>query len=190
MLNDIVNIIKMVIKIPLYIPHLLVYNLWGKDDEIDITSNFVTYSSLNNKCMRLLYLLATDPYFHEYYFYTIRKLKIRKLLYQNKCTFIIPRDVIIGAGLKLDHPFATILNAEKIGKNFRCKNNITIGNKNDDDNQRPIIGDNVYVGANSVIIGKIQIGDNVVIGAGSVVVKDIPNNCVIVGNPAKILRKI
>lgn len=41
---------------------------------------------------------------------------------------------------------------------------------------------------NSVIIGNIIIGNNVVIGAGSVVTKSVPDNCVVVGNPAYILR--
>lgn len=55
---------------------------------------------------------------------------------------------------------------------------------------RPKIGNNVLVGANVTIIGDITIGDNVIIGAGSVVVKNVPSNCVIVGNPAKILKTI
>ena len=52
----------------------------------------------------------------------------------------------------------------------------------------PTIGDNVSIGANVNIIGNITIGNNVEIGAGSVVVNDIPDNCVVVGNPARIIR--
>lgn len=55
-------------------------------------------------------------------------------------------------------------------------------------NGRPIIGNNVNLGANVVIIGNIHIGDNVIVGAGSVVVKDIPDNCIVAGNPARIIR--
>jgi serine acetyltransferase len=40
------------------------------------------------------------------------------------------------------------------------------------------------------VLGKISIGNNVKIGAGSVVVKDIPDNCVVVGNPAKIVKQL
>ena len=61
----------------------------------------------------------------------------------------------------------------------------TIGKKN---NARPVIGDNVTLGASVVIIGNVHIGNNVVVGAGSVVVKDVPDNCVVAGNPAKIIR--
>lgn len=52
------------------------------------------------------------------------------------------------------------------------------------------IGDNVWIGGNSVICPGVTIGSNVVIGAGSVVTKDIPDWCVAVGNPCRVLRKI
>jgi len=52
------------------------------------------------------------------------------------------------------------------------------------------IGNNVWIGANSVILPEVRIGDNVVIGAGSVVTKDIPSNSVAVGNPCKVIRGI
>lgn len=52
------------------------------------------------------------------------------------------------------------------------------------------IGNNVWVGASSVILPGVHIGDNSVIGAGSVVTKDIPANVVAVGNPCRVLREI
>ena len=52
------------------------------------------------------------------------------------------------------------------------------------------IGDNVWIGGNSVICPGVSIGSNVVIGAGSVVTKDIPSWCVAVGNPCKVIKKI
>ncbi len=51
------------------------------------------------------------------------------------------------------------------------------------------IGNNVYLGCNTVITRPVTIGDNVIIGAGSVVTKDIPSNCLVVGVPAKIIRR-
>ena len=96
----------------------------------------------------------------------------------------------IEGGLMCYHPFATVINAKSIGKNFQFRNSLTIGNKHNDNTQVPIIGDDVVVGANVVIIGNITIGDNVVIGAGSVVVKDVPSNSVVGGNPAKVIRSL
>ncbi len=52
------------------------------------------------------------------------------------------------------------------------------------------IGDNVWIGGNSVILPGITIGNNVVIGAGSVVTHDLPDNVIAAGNPCRVLRKI
>lgn len=52
------------------------------------------------------------------------------------------------------------------------------------------IGDNVWIGGNTVILPGVTIGNNVVIGAGSLVSKDLPDDVVAVGNPCRIVRKI
>ena len=52
------------------------------------------------------------------------------------------------------------------------------------------VGDNVWIGAGVQVMPGVSIGSNVVIGGGSVVVKDIPSNCVAVGNPCKVIRAI
>lgn len=52
------------------------------------------------------------------------------------------------------------------------------------------IGNNVWIGAGSVIMPGVNIGDNTVIGGGSVVTKDIPANVVAVGNPCRVMREI
>ena len=57
-------------------------------------------------------------------------------------------------------------------------------------NRDVYIGENVWIGANAVILPGVHIGKNSVIGAGSVVTKDIPENVVAVGNPCRVLREI
>lgn len=52
------------------------------------------------------------------------------------------------------------------------------------------VGDNVWIGGNSVILPGVHIGSNVVIGAGSVVTQDIPDWCLAAGNPCRVIRKI
>lgn len=54
----------------------------------------------------------------------------------------------------------------------------------------PYIGDNVMIGVGAKLLGPIQIGNNVQIGAGSIVLNDIPENCIAVGSPAKVIRKM
>ena len=104
----------------------------------------------------------------------------------------IPAGCKIGGGIIIDHGQGLVINRNVvIGENCRLRNSTTIGIKmgNDGNYKSPIIGDNVDIGANVVIIGEIEVGNNVVIGAGSVVTKSIPNNSVVVGNPARIINK-
>lgn len=85
------------------------------------------------------------------------------------------------------HPVGIVIHKDvKIGKNCRIYQNVTIGGPKN--NIVPILGDNVFVAPNSCIIGNITIGDNVTIGAGSVVVKSIPSNVIVAGNPAVVIK--
>ena len=53
-----------------------------------------------------------------------------------------------------------------------------------------VIGDNVQIGANSIVLKGVTIGNNVIIGALSLVNSDIPDNCIAVGNPCKVIKMI
>lgn len=77
----------------------------------------------------------------------------------------------------------------KIGKNCKILPNVMIGSKFANgipDAEPPVIGDNVFIGTGAVVIGRIHIGNNVIIGANSVVTRDVPENSIAVGSPAKI----
>ena len=71
-----------------------------------------------------------------------------------------------------------------IGNNCKILHGVTIGGKSNS-NRLPIIGDNVIIGANSVIIGNVKVGNNAIIGASSVVLRDVGENSIVAGNPAK-----
>ena len=49
------------------------------------------------------------------------------------------------------------------------------------------IGNDVFIGASSIVLPNVKIGNKVIVGAGSVVTKNIPDNCVVVGNPARVI---
>jgi putative colanic acid biosynthesis acetyltransferase WcaB len=99
----------------------------------------------------------------------------------------------IGPGLALFHGQATVVHeGTVIGAGCTLRQSTTIGSKARTDGTQsasPVIGDNVDIGANAVIIGGVRVGDRAAIGAGSVVVKDVPAGAVVAGNPAKVIRE-
>ena len=100
----------------------------------------------------------------------------------------------VGEGLRIYHGHSIVINHDTIiGKNCIIRQCITIGNKllaDGSNSKSPELGHNVEVGANVCIIGPVVIGDNVVIGAGSVVVKSISANSVVAGNPARVIKSL
>lgn len=105
-------------------------------------------------------------------------------------TTIIDCPDVAGGGNLFSHAYSTVLNCEHIGYGCAFLQNTTFGNKYKNGKWvRPSLEDNVSVGANVVVIGDVHIGNNVRIGAGAVVTKSIPDNCIVVGNPARIIFK-
>lgn len=102
------------------------------------------------------------------------------------CCSISNLDLLKKNGTMFPHPVGIVIGkGAVIGKNCVIYQNVTIGQEH---NALPKIGDNVQIYAGAILIGDITIGNNVMIGAGSVVTKSIPDNAVVVGNPAKIIK--
>lgn len=175
-------------------PHALIYILSSSKTKALIMSDArVINDRMSIKFYGInviLYVIYRDQYYRKMFYHRIGKRALCISWYLPGCSTFEPICKSIGEGIYLAHPSSTYLNAKSIGKNFICRQNTTIGNKCEgDNNSRPIIGDNVSIGANVCVIGDIRVGNNVIIGAGSVVVKDVPDNSVVVGNPARILMK-
>lgn len=124
------------------------------------------------------YFLKNYQHIVEYYNYKMYK----------KYNCIISGSACIEPGLSLPHPVGIIIGREvKIGKNATIYQGVTLGQKN---NKYPIVGDNVTIYAGAKIIGDVTIGNNVIVGANAVVIHDVPDNCVVAGVPAKIIKRL
>lgn len=129
-----------------------------------------------NNCGSLIHKILYGIYFLKY-----RKMSNRTGIY------IFPNTVDFG--LLLPHPgFIRVDSFVKIGKNCTILPMVLFGKKNPGLQGSIIVGDNCYVSTGVTILGPVTIGNNVTIGAGAVVTKDIPDNAVVGGVPAKIIK--
>ena len=96
----------------------------------------------------------------------------------------------IGSGVFIDHGMGVVIGeTSEIGNDVTIYQGVTLGGTGKDRGKRhPTIGNRVYLGAGSKVLGNIKIGDGVKIGAGSVVVHSVPEGCTAVGVPARVVR--
>lgn len=111
------------------------------------------------------------------------------IVLQKQNEFLFTSGGGVKGGMFPHHSFSTILLAQSVGKNCHVWQNVTVGRKYPG-GPTPIIGDDVYISAGACVLGGIIIGNNVTIGAGAVVLKDIPDNSIAVGVPAKTIQKL
>ena len=95
----------------------------------------------------------------------------------------------IGRGLRIEHIGGIVINPKAVlGCNITLLNGVLIGAENRGKRKGvPTIGNEVWIGTNSIIVGNIKIGNNVLIAPGSYVNFDVPDNSIVIGNPAKII---
>lgn len=97
----------------------------------------------------------------------------------------------IGSDFFIDHGGGVVIGeTSKIGNNVTLYQGVVLGGTTDKPSKRhPTLGDNIVVGSGAKLLGAIKIGDNVKIGANSVVIEDVPPNSVVVGIPGKIIAR-
>lgn len=184
-------ILNLIRSIPATVAFLLSKN---KNDikEDMLGCNYLIPYKKKDGVLALNFLLVMRNEFRNVFYYRIKRSNksLAKLL-----QFFYPplKDILIagniGGGFTLFHGFSSVVVVSKAGKNLSVYQQVTIGKNPKDKDAAPNIGDNVNIYAGAILMGNIKIGDNVEIGAGSVVTKDIPNDCVVVGNPARIIRR-
>lgn len=104
---------------------------------------------------------------------------------------VVPYTAKIGKDSKFAYGgIGVVIHSQSIiGEKCIIGQGVTIGRKLSPDGI-PVIGNNVYISAGSRVLGGITIGSNVIIGANSVVLHSIPDNCIVAGSPAKVMRQI
>ena len=105
-----------------------------------------------------------------------------------KYGFQIGVDASIGPGLYIGHFGSVIVNEHAvIGKNCNLAPGVVIGQQNRGEKKgAPVIGDQVWIGCNAVVVGNIKIGNNVLIAPGAYVNFDVQDNSIVIGNPGTI----
>lgn len=129
------------------------------------------------------YYKDKDKVLFLWHFFRYKRLgfKLRFTIYPNT----------IGPGFRIYHAgdFVHVGPNVKIGKNCTMLPGVVFGNKTEEPDDRPVIvGDNCYFGLGCKIFGGVRIGNNVTVGANSVVTKDISDNAVVGGVPAKVIK--
>lgn len=160
------------------------------------------YRYIGNDCnkflLQLRYILFTPGF---QYIYFLRKVQLANNITKPFWTFClklcsfkfgiqIPAKTKIALGFRIVHFGTIVINPDAIiGKNFNISQGCLIGNASGKRQGTPIIGDNVCMNANSIIVGNVTIGNNVLIAPGAFINFDVPDNSIVIGNPGKIIQK-
>ena len=112
-------------------------------------------------------------------------------VYRRKNHIEMAVDLDIGEGFYVGHPYCITINpGTRIGKNVNIHKGVTIGQENRGERKGcPVIGDEVWIGINSTIVGAIHIGNDVLIAPNTFVNRDIPDHSVVFGNPCIIKHR-
>lgn len=158
---------------------------WCDIKNITFTSNL----------LKFVFLMTYFKEFRNLFYYRLKISKniifrvlfyIQKFILRELPTLFLSSNEI-GPGLFIQHGYGTIIAAEKLGENCWINQNVTIGY--DEKNKSPKIGNNVRIAAGAVVFGNISIGDNSTIGPNAIIAKNVPQNCVVVAQPAYIVKK-
>lgn len=159
------------------------YRYYGEKGE---TLKDKIFRPLEIKYIKIYRKLDSTPnfLFRIYYKLILRRISL-------KTQIQIPSEVKIGEGFYIGHSGRIIINSKVVlGKNINIATGVTIGQENRGKRKGcPKIGNNVWIGTNSVIVGNINVGNDVLIAPLTYVNFDVPDHSIVIGNPAKIIHR-
>ena len=161
------------------------------------------YRYEGDKCLSVLtqirYVLFTPGFQYVYFFRHVQNASnilskgwwsVLLKLCSFKFGFQIPALTQIGRGFRIVHFGNVVINpAAVIGNNFNIAEGTLIGNSQGKHSGAPVIGDNVCMQANSMVVGGVKIGNDVLIAPGAFVNFDVPDNSIVIGNPGQIIAR-
>jgi serine O-acetyltransferase len=178
------------LKVPFFIPHYLLFALNKKSILMYELKTWGEVLRIKKPTPSLFFFLIINLREYRSLFYYRLGWKSALIQWYAKGMTNLYFDVspeFIKKGLVIQHGHSTRLNCETMGEDCQIWHNVTIG-KSVAGGKRPVIGNKVLICAGAIVLGDIVIGSNVTIGAGAVITKSIPENCVVVGNPGRIVR--
>lgn len=98
----------------------------------------------------------------------------------------------IGPGLAMPHPVGVAFSPVRVGRRVRLMGGVRLGGGGYDDVSRdglPTIGDDCYIFDGAKVFGAVTVGDRVVVGTNSVVSRDVPSDVIVVGIPARVVKR-
>ncbi len=181
--------IKKLIKLIRVIP-ILIGVKWKKPLILKDLQRWKDIKSIHEHDIVALAMIMWDyPEFRNLYIYRNSNYLLYrmwvKLWYHPVDTLYIDAKEI-GGGLFIQHGFATMIAAERIGENCWINQQVTIGYRNQ--GKPPVIEDNVTITCGAKVLGDITVGRGATIGANAVVIKDVEPGAVMVGIPAHRIK--
>jgi serine O-acetyltransferase len=182
--------IRLLINLPLYLPHLLVWRIVRQprfDGDLSRWLEVMPQPMAGKaRWAGLLGLLIKHREFRNLFAYRHGKLgKLVSWWTRDEATLFIDT-ADIGPGLFIQHGFATIITARSIGQHCWINQQVTIGFASG--KGCPTIGNHVTINAGAKVLGGVHVGDHAVVGANAVVTKDVPAHATVVGAPARVVR--
>lgn len=171
----------------LIIPYIIILTITKKPYLKHDLEQWAKWKKVNNNFWGFIQLFTDFKEFRNLCYYRLGAARhiVQWILRGEHCLYITSDS--IGKGLLIMHGFSTIIAAKSIGDNCKVYQQVTIGYN---DGKKPVIGNNVEICCGAKIIGGVTIGNNVVVGANAVVINDVPDNSVVVGVPARVVKKL